>query len=593
MTEIRSGVRITTQADDTASREVKSLNDALTDLDEQAQRQSFPDDQANGFAETLNRLGDGLINLIEELAGTDDGTQQLDSTFQDAESSTLSYAQSLSEAERQSASLAIQQQELDQSTQQTNLAWVGVATTLVSVGGAAILLARRFAVLNTVSESFRTVTESMQEALERRTRAQEQASSAVVNSTQAADDYVEGLKNQQRQADANARGQDALNMVLRRAREENVTLRDSTRDLGRNLHEGAQEADLYNRGARRAAEGISILGNRIGAGVLALRAFNLVALASGAAIGAIVTAIALGVRSVGQFAQELNFLSDQTGRAVQDLNALSTALAQYGVNQDQTNDLLITFAERLGEARLDPSTEFASFFDTLELDVNSASTTLEEFIRRVNDLQDASLEQYIIQTVLSGEGARVAAALANDDFESRLEIAANLALPQRDLDRFAEAASSLQRLGSATNAAFQRALIPFTGTVERAAVVLAVALENSVEFIDNLREFDRETDQELLNGINRWDAAIREFLSVIPPFLGRLSVDAPEFIPTEGPFPPPATEIGFSGDQADQLEEMGKAVSLSICTERSIALATSERRSSSSATIRAAECSIR
>ena len=60
MTETTSGIRITTRADDRAAREVRSLDDALEDLERTGRSLRLPDDQVDRLERELRDAGDAL-----------------------------------------------------------------------------------------------------------------------------------------------------------------------------------------------------------------------------------------------------------------------------------------------------------------------------------------------------------------------------------------------------------------------------------------------------------------------------------------------------------------------------------------------------
>ena len=72
MTETTSGIRITTRADDRAAREVRSLDDALEDLERTGRSLRLPDDQVDRLERELRDAGDALDGADQSVGGLGD-----------------------------------------------------------------------------------------------------------------------------------------------------------------------------------------------------------------------------------------------------------------------------------------------------------------------------------------------------------------------------------------------------------------------------------------------------------------------------------------------------------------------------------------
>ena len=77
MTETTSGIRITTQADDRAAREVRSLDDALEDLERTGRGLRLPDDEVDRLERELRDAGDALDGAGQAAGGLGEQLQGL------------------------------------------------------------------------------------------------------------------------------------------------------------------------------------------------------------------------------------------------------------------------------------------------------------------------------------------------------------------------------------------------------------------------------------------------------------------------------------------------------------------------------------
>ena len=134
MTETTSGIRITTRADDRAAREVRSLDDALEDLERTGRSLRLPDDQVDRLERELRDAGDALDDAGQATGGLGEQLQGLAGPAAIAAAGIAAIGTALVLAVRQSAEF---QREIFQTAESTGTAAdeiEGLARTFLAYG---------------------------------------------------------------------------------------------------------------------------------------------------------------------------------------------------------------------------------------------------------------------------------------------------------------------------------------------------------------------------------------------------------------------------------------------------------------------------
>ena len=119
MTETTSGIRITTRADDRAAREVRSLDDALEDLERTGRSLRLPDDEVDRLERELRDAGDALDGAGQAAGGLGEQLQGLAGPAAIAAAGIAAIGTALVLAVRQSAEF---QREIFQTAESTGTA---------------------------------------------------------------------------------------------------------------------------------------------------------------------------------------------------------------------------------------------------------------------------------------------------------------------------------------------------------------------------------------------------------------------------------------------------------------------------------------
>jgi len=184
------------------------------------------------------------------------------------------------------------------------------------------------------------------------------------------------------------------------------------------------------------------------------------------------------LRSVTQFADELNNTADRVGVSVEAIQALRFEAEKVGLSFSATDTALQRFSRRIAEARQD-SGVLAKVFEQYGVTLNdvegnqkSVNTLLEEFRRVLSGIEDPAERNRVAMAAFDTEGVKLGQTLGNLN-GTIAETTEELARQGRVIRQ--EAITAAAELETR-----------FTETAQRLQTVWRNAVVNVVQFIDTL-----------------------------------------------------------------------------------------------------------
>lgn len=264
----------------------------------------------------------------------------------------------------------------------------------------------------------------------------------------------------------------------------------------RDLDEAAKAADRLDRETRAAGGGgVELL--RRGAAAAAL------------ALAGMATAFALARQNSVAFHQNVAITADVTGASAREIEGLARVAEEYGLDIDRVSDAYRDFAERIGEARLEPDGSIAEAFELANFNINAADASLLGFLNRVSQLDDRAREAFIIRTVLTGDSEEFLT-LVRDGATSRVDVA--LSLNNADREAILENNRATVRAGQALSRIVDVLSVLVADPLARAAASLEASVVAQAE--------DRSFFEATLDALT---TTLRNFATGrgVDPFIGR------------------------------------------------------------------------
>ena len=256
----------------------------------------------------------------------------------------------------------------------------------------------------------------------------------------------------------------------------------------------AREAEQAERATGGLSEG---LGSLHGVG-----------LAAGAAIVAIGVGLVAAVRHSAEFQRSIQQTAAATGAQADNIEGLARTFQSYGLDVETTSTAVRDFYERLGEARTLPDSGIGQAFRDAGTDINDANLSLTDFLEDVGQLEDRAQQLYVIRTILTGDSEELLTALADSDFQGRLEVNIDMALAQADRERLLAADAALSDAGASISRLVESLLSVVAPAIEGVASALASTIDATTGAVrENEPVISAAFETFLENPLGAFDAA--------------------------------------------------------------------------------------